>query len=334
MNVDFLLFDGMDLMDFAGPWEVFLTANRLLERQGQPPAFDLVSFSPDDRPVRSYGGLQVVPTGDPRADGILIVPGTIEIGAATGDAALVAAVGAGEREVVASVCTGAYLLAGAGLLPEEWTTHWEDIVGLALPGGRRARVVDAGSVVTAGGIACGIDLGLHLVARFTDSALARLVARQMDYAWEFYGDPTGGERPVVVEREVASAPAEVYRLLTTAEGIAQFLDVTAVVGDGIGGPYEYQFLPAAPDGVRGGEGCRILALEPDRLVVFTWNSPPGMSTRGQHTWVVLGLEPVAGGTRVRLAHWGHGQGPEWDANREYFAAAWVRVLDAVQRYCA
>lgn len=36
MNVDFLLFEGMDLMDFSGPWEVFLTANRLLERQGNP----------------------------------------------------------------------------------------------------------------------------------------------------------------------------------------------------------------------------------------------------------------------------------------------------------
>ena len=334
MNVDCLLFEGMDLMDFGGPWEVFLTANRLLERQGQPRAFDLVAFTLDGRPVRSYGGVPVGPTGSPRDDGILIVPGTIDIPAATGDQELVAAISAGQRDVTASVCTGAYLLAEAGMLPDRWTTHWEDIAGLALPGGTRARVVDAGTVVTGGGIACGIDVGLHLVARFVDSALARLVARQMDYAWDFYGDPAGGVRPVVVERFVAAPPSEVYQLWTTADGIAQFLGAAALVGDGIGGPFEYQFLDDAPDGLRGGEGCRILALEPGRLVVFTWNSPPGFQTRGQHTWVVLGLHVKGAGTHVRLAHWGHGVGPEWEANREYFTSAWARVLDALEAYCA
>ena len=263
------------------------------------------------------------------------MPGTIDVDAATGDAELIALVaGAAQgREIVASVCTGAFLLAAAGKLPDRWTTHWEDIAGLALPGGTRARVVDAGTVVTGGGIACGIDLGLHLVARFADSALARLVARQMDYAWDYYGEPAGGVEPVVVERDVACPPDSVYRLWTTAEGVGEFLGVTARIEPRVGGPYEFAFLAEAPDGVRGGEGCRILALEPDRLVVFSWNSPPGFETRGQHTWVVLSLTPVAAGTRVRLAHWGHGSGPQWDANREYFAAAWASVLDALAGYC-
>ncbi len=335
INVDFLLFEGMDLMDFGGPWEVFLTANRLLERQGGQAGFAPVAFSPDGEPVTSYGGVAVAPTGRARTDGILIVPGTIDVDAATGDAELIALVaGAAQgREVVASVCTGAFLLAAAGKLPDRWTTHWEDIAGLALPGGTRARVVDAGTVVTGGGIACGIDLGLHLVARFVDSALARLVARQMDYAWDYYGDPAGGVEPVVVERDVACPPDRVYRLWTTAEGVGEFLGVTARIEPRVGGPYEFAFLAEAPDGVRGGEGCRILALEPDRLVVFSWNSPPGFETRGQHTWVVLSLTPVAAGTRVRLAHWGHGSGPQWDANREYFTAAWASVLDALAGYC-
>lgn len=333
MNVDFLLFEGMDLMDFSGPWEVFLTANRLLERQGKSPVFDLAAFTLDGQPVRTFGGVPVGPTGAASDDGILIVPGTIDVAAATADMELVAAIRAGHREVTASVCTGAYLLAEAGILPDAWTTHWEDIAGLALPGGRRARVVDAGTVVTGGGIACGVDVGLHLVARFADAELARLVARQMDYAWDFYGDPAGGQRPVVLERYVGAPPAEVYRLWTTADGVGRFLGPKAVVGDGIGGPYEYQFLADAPDGLRGGEGCRIMALEPDRLVVFSWNSPPGFATRGQHTWVVLGLQPMGAGSHVRLAHWGHGVGPEWDANRAYFADAWARVLDALEAYC-
>lgn len=337
MNIDFLLFDGMDLMDFGGPWEVFLTANRLLERRGEPPAFSLVAFSPEGSPVRSYGGLEVRPTGDARADGVLVVPGTIDVEAALADQRLVQVVAGStpERDVVASVCTGAFLLGAVGLLENrEWTTHWEDVAGLDLPGGMIARVVDTGRIVTGGGIACGIDVGLHLVARFTDSALARLVARQMDYAWNFYGDGTGGSEPVVAEREVAASPDQVYRLWTESAGIAAFLGVDAAVEPVVGGRYEWAFLADAPDGVRGGEGCRILALEPDRLVVFTWNSPPGFPTRGQHTWVVVTMTPAGAGTQVRLAQWGHGQGEQWQANREYFERAWNRVLDALQEFCA
>ena len=337
MNIDFLLFEGMDLMDFSGPWEVFLTANRLLERQGEPAVFSLVAFTPDGASVRSYGGLEVLPTGTARTDGVLLVPGTIDVSAALADPAVMQAVkgSARERDVVASVCTGAFLLAGAGLLADrEWTTHWEDVGKLDLPGGSTARVVDTGRVVTGGGIACGIDVALHLVARFTDSALARLVARQMDYAWSFYGDGTGGLDPVVARREVAFDPARVYRLWTDAQGVAAFAGVEAIVEPVVGGRYEWAFLTDAPDGVRGGEGCRILALEPDRLVVFSWNSPPGFATRGQHTWVVVSLTATAEGTDVRLAHWGHGQGQDWQANRDYFHRAWNAVLDALEEYCS
>lgn len=324
MNVDFLIFDGCDLMDFAGPWEVLLTANRLLKRAAQPPAFDLVAFSPGDRPVRSYGGLAVCPTGGPRTGGVLVVPGLIDIPAATGDEAIMAAVRDGQPDVIASVCTGAFLLDAAGLLPARWTTHWEDIAALSAPGGQPARVVDTGRVITAGGIGCGIDLGLHLVARFADAALARLVARQIDYPWDFYGDPAGGVDPVVVQHEVPAPPEVVYRAWTDP----QFLGVDRRVQARVGGPYEIFFLDGPP-GERGGEGCRILAMEPDRMLVFSWNSPPGFSTRGQHTQVVVTLEPTANGTLVRLAHVGHGTGPEWDANRAYFAQAWPRVLQSL-----
>jgi uncharacterized protein YndB with AHSA1/START domain/putative intracellular protease/amidase len=319
VNVDFLLFDGMDLMDFGGPWEAFLTANRLLERRGQLPAFDLVAFSPDGRAVSSYGGLTVVPTGQPRDDGILIVPGTIDVAAAVQRPAVVGAI-VGPREVIASVCTGAFLLDAAGILPEAWTTHWEDLDALDRPGGVRARVVDCGEVVTGGGIGCGVDVGLHLIARFTDPALARLVARQMDVTWHFYGDAKGGVDPVVVEQEIAAAPAQVYQALLHADFVED-----RTVDPWVGGAYEYLFLDG-PDGERGGEGCRILALEPERMLAFTWNSPPGFTTRGQHTWVVVTLSQSAGATRVRLAHLGHGDGPEWDANREYFRHAWPRFL--------
>jgi transcriptional regulator GlxA family with amidase domain len=188
--VDLLLFDGMDLMDFSGPWEVFLTANRLRERQGRRPLFDAVAFSVDG-PVTTYGGLVVQPTGAPRDHGVLMVPGVIDVAGAIGDTRLLTALrtAATGREVVASVCTGAYLLHACDLLPDRWTTHWEDVDGLDGPGGVRARVVEPGAVVTGGGIACGLDVGLHLVARFDGLDRALEVARQMDYAWPGHQDP-------------------------------------------------------------------------------------------------------------------------------------------------
>ena len=334
MKLDFLIYDDMDLMDFAGPWEVCLTANRLLERRGQEAAFDLAVVSLDGGPVTSYGGVVVSPTAALRQGVALVVPGTIDVGSAVSRRRLIEVIAA-PRELVVSVCTGAFLLAEAGLLEgRDWTTHWEDIGGLQLPGGQRARVVDAGPVITGGGISCGLDVGLNLVTQVAGSDLARLVARQMDYHWDYYGDPTGGSEPVVVGRSVACRPQRVYELFSTADGVRAFLGADADIDARVGGRYEYLFLAEAPDGSRGSEGCRILALEPDRLIVFSWNSPPGLSTRGQHTWVVLSLRADGAGTLVRLAHWGHGQGPEWDENRDYFRSAWSGVLDSLEQYCA
>ncbi len=334
MKLDFLIYDGMDLMDFAGPWEVCLTANRLLARRGQEAAFDLAVVSLNGETVTSYGGVAVAPTAPLRQGVALVVPGTIDVDSALSRRPLIAAIAA-PRDLVVSVCTGAFLLAEAGLLEgRDWTTHWEDINDLQLPGRQRARVVDAGPVITGGGISCGLDVGLALVDRVAGSDLARLVARQMDYSWDYYGDPTGGAEPVVVERHVACPPERVYELFSTAAGVRAFLGVDADIDARVGGRYEYLFLAEATDGDRGAEGCRILALEPARLMVFSWNSPPGFSTRGQHTWVVLSLVADSSGTQVRLAHWGHGQGPEWDANRDYFRSAWAGVLDALEQYCA
>ena len=94
-----------------------------------------------------------------------------------------------EAEICASVCTGAFLLAKAGVLDGlSATTHWEDLDAfrrlfpdLELHGD--ARWVDNGKIITAAGISAGIDMSLHLVARLGGTALARKTAMQMDYAW-------------------------------------------------------------------------------------------------------------------------------------------------------
>ncbi len=91
--------------------------------------------------------------------------------------------------VTASVCTGALLLATAGLLDgREATSHWEDVDELErrLPQisvRRGLRWVDEGRIVTSAGISAGIDMSLHLVRRHEGEELAKATAHQMEYDW-------------------------------------------------------------------------------------------------------------------------------------------------------
>ncbi len=121
---------------------------------------------------------------------VLVVPGAIAIDDVIADAALMAAVGASARDagVVASVCTGAFILGALGLIGERpWTTHWEDVPALAerVEGRGEAwvRWVDAGEVVTSGGLSSGIAMSLHLVDRFAGRELAARTAKQIEYEW-------------------------------------------------------------------------------------------------------------------------------------------------------
>lgn len=202
MKLSILLFEEVDLLDVGGPYEVFLTANRIRERGGIPSPFQLSTVTLNDEPVTAYGGMGLVPNAkidQLMLSDVLIVPGTINIDKATANSALVHkvktfATKSGHQHVIASVCTGAFLLAEAGLLlNRHWTTHFEDIDLLADKLGsnklenRGARKnvpwVDSGTVVTAGGLSHGMDMALHLVERFTDRALAESTAKQIEYRW-------------------------------------------------------------------------------------------------------------------------------------------------------
>jgi len=90
---------------------------------------------------------------------------------------------------IMSVCTGAFLLAAAGIADDApLTTHWEDLADLRAAFPRRTvvdgvRWVEHGHVVSSAGIAAGIDMRLHLVERLAGRALADRTARQMDVRW-------------------------------------------------------------------------------------------------------------------------------------------------------
>ena len=191
-----LAFAGMDLMDLVGPIEALLTCNRLLARQGEPEGFQVVVAAVDERPAVAYGNLAVL-AQDTVARALLgsidyaLIPGSIDLANLRSPQVRDAVQAlAASGCTMCSVCTGAFALADAGLLEgKAWTTHWEDIALLrghdrittpAQPG----RVVGAPGVLTAGGLTCGIDLGLALVDQCQGRVLAHATAKQLDYPWQ------------------------------------------------------------------------------------------------------------------------------------------------------
>lgn len=111
MRIGILLFDGVDLLDVGGPYEVFLTASRLCAREGAEPPFEVLTVSVDGAPVRAYGGLGLEPhcgSTDVGPLDLLVVPGAIDIDAAADDDELVATIRALAEAAAgtASVCTG------------------------------------------------------------------------------------------------------------------------------------------------------------------------------------------------------------------------------------
>ena len=188
-----LMFDEVELLDFAGPYEVFTTANRMAARRGLETPFDLVTASPDGRPATARAGLVLQPDcalGDAPPADVLLVPGGV-VDRLLDNAPLLAELRrrSAEAQITASICTGAFVLAAAGVLHDaEATTHWEDAEDLArrYPSLRvqpERRWVDSGRIVTSAGIAAGIDMSLHLVGRLVDTELAQCTARQLDVPW-------------------------------------------------------------------------------------------------------------------------------------------------------
>ena len=187
------VFDQVEVLDFAGPYEVFTCASRLHRRTHDTDLFRVLTIARTRAPVTARAGLPVVPDATfadhPPLD-VAIVPGgvvTAELDCPDTLAWLTRLPAA--TPLVASVCTGAFLLAKAGLLAgRAATTHWEDIADLRamFPGldvREGVRWVDEGAVVSSAGISAGIDMSLHLVERLAGRALAERTARQMDVDW-------------------------------------------------------------------------------------------------------------------------------------------------------
>lgn len=185
-KVAIVLFPGVELLDFAGPGEVFAAA-----RGPRGRAFEVLTVAATREPLTSQRFLTISAAHTfadcPPVDLVVIPGGNVP----DDDPALRAFVlaQAKDAEVVMSVCNGAAVLAAAGLLDGlEVTTHHSalEYVQMLAPGAAVAenrRFVDHGKVVTAAGVSAGIDGALQVVSRLCGEGEARAVARYMEYDW-------------------------------------------------------------------------------------------------------------------------------------------------------
>ena len=193
-NVGIFLYDGVEELDFCGPFEVLKAAASIRSARRQNPAWRVFTVAEEPGLLKTSGELLIQPHftfhDHPRID-LLLVPGgrtNLQMEKAT----VLAWVGnvTSHAQLNTSVCTGAFLLGAAGLLDgHAVTTHWSALDELArqFPSARvrrEVRWVDEGRLVTAAGISAGMDMSLHLVERLAGRELAEEVARYMEYRWQ------------------------------------------------------------------------------------------------------------------------------------------------------
>lgn len=193
-TVGILIFDDVEVLDFCGPFEVFSTARLTEASAPEPPLFRVLTIAARAGIVRCRGDLLVTPhhtiDDHPKLD-LLVVPGGYGTRRERTNQVLLDWIVAQDREteLTTSVCTGAFLLAAAGLLDgRRATTHWGSLDWLrehhpAIDVCDDERVVDEGRIVTSAGISAGIDMALVMVARLHGRAAAVVTARHMEYTW-------------------------------------------------------------------------------------------------------------------------------------------------------
>jgi transcriptional regulator GlxA family with amidase domain len=185
MRIEIILFDGFDELDALGPFEVL----RLAEKGGADLHAELVGPATVTAAHGARLLLERRPSGD--AD-LTLVPGGgwfdpgpgARAEAERGDLPALLARAHESGKAVGSVCTGAMLLAAAGLVAgRPATTHQSAIDDLRAAGADvvDARVVDAGDLITAGGVTSGLDMALWLVEREAGAELAQSVADEVEY---------------------------------------------------------------------------------------------------------------------------------------------------------
>ena len=189
-NVAILIFDEVEVLDFAGPFEVFSVTGR----QKRQTPFNVYTVAERSGPVMARNQFSMnarYTIADCPAPDILVIPGGWGTRREMNNTALIDWIKATapKTEWVLSVCTGALLLAKAGLLDGlKATTHHGalDLLREVAPKATvldNQRVIDNGKIIVSAGVSAGIDAAFHIVARLLGPDVAMETARYMEYDW-------------------------------------------------------------------------------------------------------------------------------------------------------
>ena len=214
INVAFLISEGADVMDIAGPWEAF--SDTMLTTKGKPwhdsdgddmvMPFNVYIVSDSLKPVDA-NGLTIVPNysfdNAPKPQ-IIVIPAQ---GGRTAAQKAWLLANSADADVTMSVCTGASVLAAYGLLDGQTaTTHhaYQQSMQKKYPAVHfvsGTRFVENGKIATAGGLTSGVDLALHIVARYYGSEVAQVTANFLEYHSDLWKNPEYDQvKPVVASK--------------------------------------------------------------------------------------------------------------------------------------
>ena len=239
ITVAILLYPGVELLDFAGPLEVFSNMNnsRVFTVAARRGPLNTMKKS-----------LTLIPdytlANCPKPD-VLVVPGASgdPIRAVTADTAVINWIRrtAPQRQLTMSVCTGAYLLGKAGLLDNKTvTTHWASTQMLQqmTPKARvmeQTRFVEDGNLLTTAGVSAGIDGALHAVTRLRGASDARAVAEIIEYDhWNPESGLVIGQHPTAQHKPSKAAPKRTTPTpVAVAKPVKQAAKMTPLAAEGI-----------------------------------------------------------------------------------------------------
>ncbi len=188
VKVGIVLFNEVEVLDFAGTYEVFSLASKEKEK-----IFEVKTIGEIGEIISARNGLKVLPDFNFKDDctfDILIIPGGYgaeEIEIRNPIMIDWIKLQQNQVEILASVCTGALLLAQAGVLDnKKATTHWMDLNRLEkeypkVEVIRNVKFVDEGHILTSGGISAGINMSFHIIKRLFGAEVAKDLAKRMEY---------------------------------------------------------------------------------------------------------------------------------------------------------
>jgi putative intracellular protease/amidase/YHS domain-containing protein len=194
--VAFLISEGAVVIDFCGPWEVFGQA-MTPGRQDHP--FRLYTVAENTKPIHASGGMKIVPDytlANAPAPKIIVIPAQSEPSKAMLEWIRKSTK---NTDVTMSVCTGAFVLAKAGLLSGKSATTFHaafNSFAMQFPDiqlKRGARFVEDGNLATSGGLSSGIDLALRVVERYYGRDVARKTAYNMEYQGQGWMNPDSNQ---------------------------------------------------------------------------------------------------------------------------------------------